>query len=257
MTKQTSYELLSKLYLTHNGESFITPERMKLLSSIDAVGSISGGAKAIGKSYKWAWDSIAQMNEASQTLLVSRSSGGKGGGGACVTDFAKDLIVYYADLDRIHQSKLVRYQEGFEAAFTQAKVHNNIASTLHGVLKKIVCDGNHCELVITYGQTELKAKCHCDFKLQAGDEVAFMVEANQIIIAKEAVAISAQNMLVGEIVEVTQEEKDVYLSLRLESNERLQVLITEASLEQFELEVGVRCYAYFKTYNITILGEEH
>jgi len=256
MKNGVSYELLSKLYLTCNGESFITPERMALLRSVETHGSISAGAKAIGKSYKWAWDSIAQMNEASKTLLVSRSSGGKGGGGAHVSAFAKALLDYYDDLERIHQSKIVRYQEGFEAAFETGAVHNNIASTLHGEIESVKCEGVHCELDIAYGAQRLKGKCLCDLKLKAGDEVAFMVEANQIIISREAVAISAQNMLEGEITAIERIERDVYLSLRLATEELLQVLITEASVKQFDLKVGVRCFAYFKTYTITILGEK-
>jgi len=84
-----------------------------------------------------------------------------------------------------------------------------------------------------------------------------MVESNQIIIAKEAVAISAQNLLVGQIVGIVQEAKNVYLDLLLETQERLRVLITTNALEQFDLQVGEDCFAYFKTYHITILGEKN
>lgn len=257
MNESTDYELVSRLYLLHEKESFITPERIELLRSIVRVGSISGGAKAISKSYKWAWDSIAQMNAHAGRELVQRSSGGKGGGGAKVTAFAEALISYYDDLERVHQSKIARYQERFNHAFETGAFSNDIASTLQGQVDAISCDEGVCELRIAYGTTMLHAKCKRTLGLSKGCEVAFMVESNQIIIAKEAVAISAQNLLVGQIIEIVQEAKNVYLDLLLETQEHLRVLITTNALEQFDLQVGEDCFAYFKTYHITILGEKN
>ena len=255
MKNPNTFELRSRLYLSHDNESFITPERIELLRSISIQGSISAGAKAIGKSYKWAWDSIEQMNLNAGTLLVSKSSGGKGGGGATVTPFAQELVAYYDDLDRVHQSKIERYQERFNHAFEMGTFSSDIASTLHGRVESLEYHEESCELRIAYGTTTLKAKCKRSLGLVEGGDITFMVESNQIIIAKEAVAISAQNLLVGKIVEIMQEAKNVYLDLELETQEHLRVLITTNSLEQFDLRVGENCFAYFKTYNITILGE--
>ncbi|MEN8146560.1 MAG: TOBE domain-containing protein [Campylobacterota bacterium] len=250
-----SYHLQSRLFLTCDQEHFITPERIELLKSIAQTGSISAGAKEMGRSYKWAWDSIDQMNSRSNSSLVSKSSGGKGGGGAKITPFAIELIDYYDDLERIHQSKIESYQERFNQAFEKRSFTKDIASTLHGRVSKIECDEDVCEVAIEYGDTTLKAKCKKEMGLSKGDAISFMVEANQIIIAKQAVEISAQNLLVGEIEEIVEEEKKVYLTLRLSTLEELTVLITADSLTQFSLKLGQRCFAYFKTYNITILGE--
>ncbi len=257
MKNGSSYHLLSKLYLTHHQDAFITPERMELLKSIAATGSISAGAKAMGKSYKWAWDSIDQMNSRSNSSLVSRSSGGKGGGGAKVTPFAIELIDYYDDLERIHQSKIESYQEHFNQAFEQRSFTNDIASTLHGRVSKIECNKDVCEVAIEYGDTTLKAKCKKAMNLSKDDAISFMVESNQIIIAKQEVEISAQNLLVGEIIAITEDGKKVYVTLRLSTQEELKVLITMDSLTQFGLKYGQTCFAYFKTYNITILGESN
>ncbi len=231
------------------------PPHYTLLKSIITEGSISAAAKHIGKSYKWAWDSIAQMNTHAKMALVEKSSGGKGGGGAKITDFAYELIHYYDDLARIHQSKIVQYQEQFEQAFAEGSFSNAIASTLHGTITDIRRSEHNCDLSIDYANTILKAKCSSDLALREGQNVTFMVESNQIIIAKEAVSISAQNCLVGTITEIKEVAKKVYLILALASNESLSVLITTDALEQLQLNLGERCFAYFKTYNITILGE--
>ena len=257
MKTSQAYELLSRLYLNHDGESFITPERIELLRSINIEGSISAGVKAMGKSYKWAWDSIEQMNEHAGSVLVSKSSGGKGGGGATITPFAQELIAYYDDLERIHQSKIERYEERFNHAFEIGSFSNDIASTLHARVESLEHHDDICELTLAYGNTHLKAKCKQSLGIKKESKIAFMVESNQIIIAKEPVAISAQNLLVGKIVEIVEEAKNVYLDLELETKEHLRVLITTNALEQFDLQVGENCYAYFKTYHITILGEKN
>ncbi len=257
MKKGSSYQLLSKLFLTYNQEHFITPERIELLKSIARTGSISAGAKDMGKSYKWAWDSIDQMNSHSSSNLVSKSSGGKGGGGAKITPFAIDLIDYYDDLERIHQSKIESYQERFNQAFEKRSFTKDIASTLHGRVSKIECNEDVCEVAIEYGDTTLKAKCKKAMNLFQGDAISFMVESNQIIIAKQEVEISAQNLLVGDITEIVEDGKKVYLTLRLSTQEELKVLITADSLVQLDLQLNQTCFAYFKTYNITILGESH
>jgi molybdate transport system regulatory protein len=257
MKNGSSYQLLSKLFLTYNHEHFITPDRIELLKSIARTGSISAGAKDMGKSYKWAWDSIDQMNIHSNSNLVSKSSGGKGGGGAKITPFAIELIDYYDDLERIHQSKIESYQERFNQAFENRSFTKDIASTLHGSVSKIECNEDVCEVAIKYGSGILKAKCKKAMSLSKGDAISFMVESNQIIIAKQEVEISAQNLLVGEIIEIVEDGKNVYLTLRLSTQEELKVLITMDSLTQFSLKLGQRCFAYFKTYNITILGESN
>ena len=257
MKNGSSYQLQSKLFLTHQQDTFITPERMELLKSIAKAGSISAGAKEISKSYKWAWDSIDQMNAHSSSDLVSKSSGGKGGGGAEVTPFAIELIDYYDDLKRIYQNKIESYQERFNQAFENRSFTKDIASTLHGHVSNIECNDDVCEVAIAYGEVTLKAKCKKAMGLCKDDAISFMVESNQIIIAKQAVEISAQNLLVGDITAIVEDGKKVYLTLRLSTGEELKVLITTDSLAQLNLTLGQRCYAYFKTYNITILGESN
>ena len=256
MQTPVPYKLLSKLYLTHGEGSFITPERIELLQSINHAGSISAGAKEMGKSYKWAWDSIDQMNTHAGRDLVARSSGGKGGGGATVTPFAAQLLTYYHELERIHQEKIERYQVSFNHAFKEGKF-TNIASTLHGQVKTLEVYDNSCEVTITYGNVLLQAKCNQNLDIKVGSNINFMVESNQIIIAKEAVAISAQNLLIGSVSQIQKEAKNVYLDLLLETQETLRVLITPQALKQFDLKVDETCFAYFKTYNITILGVTH
>ena len=93
---------------------FADPRRIALLKQIDQTGSISQGAKHAGISYKSAWDAINEMNQLSEQPLVDRATGGKGGGGAVLTDEARQMLTAYDE----YCEKLRAYGEKlFEETF--------------------------------------------------------------------------------------------------------------------------------------------
>jgi Bacterial regulatory helix-turn-helix protein, lysR family len=49
--------------------------RIDLLEAIDRSGSISGAARAVGISYKTAWDAVDAMNNAAEIPLVLKATG--------------------------------------------------------------------------------------------------------------------------------------------------------------------------------------
>lgn len=60
-------------------------DRIRLLQAVARAGSITAGAKAVGLTYKAAWDGLdAMANLFGQPLLQTRT-GGRAGGGASLT----------------------------------------------------------------------------------------------------------------------------------------------------------------------------
>ncbi|MFH7423278.1 LysR family transcriptional regulator, partial [Pseudomonas syringae pv. tagetis] len=62
------------------------PQRIALLQHIAELGSITRAAKSAGLSYNAAWDAIDELNNLAQKPLEERSSGGRGGGGAKLSE---------------------------------------------------------------------------------------------------------------------------------------------------------------------------
>lgn len=86
-----------RIYL---GESLsVGPGKIALLRKIDETHSITAAAKALGIPYKRAWSLIETLNMGFQRPVVQTSSGGKGGGGAVVTDLGHTLIERYEALE--------------------------------------------------------------------------------------------------------------------------------------------------------------
>ncbi|GBE01748.1 molybdenum-pterin-binding protein MopA [bacterium BMS3Bbin06] len=88
-------EIRSKLWIEIDGEPVFGRGRMFLLEAIDKYGSINQAAKQINISYRKAWSYIGTMEDRLGIKLVERHAGGKHGGGAVLTDEAKEFITRY------------------------------------------------------------------------------------------------------------------------------------------------------------------
>lgn len=87
-----------RVWLEKDGETYLGFGRMVLLERIKEFGSISAAAKSMKMSYKHAWDLVDSMNRHSREPLVSTSKGGKGGGGASLTETGELALREYVAL---------------------------------------------------------------------------------------------------------------------------------------------------------------
>jgi len=96
-------ELGSHLWLGKTDEAYFGKGRIELLRRIEELGSISRAAKAMQMSYKVAWEAVNAMNVQSPTPIVERVTGGKGGGGTSLTDWGRELIAIYQQVEAAQQ----------------------------------------------------------------------------------------------------------------------------------------------------------
>lgn len=81
----------------------IGPGKISLLEAIDREGSISAAGRALGMSYKRAWDLVDALNRILGTPVVATSPGGYRGGGAVLTDAGRNLVADYRAIERAAQ----------------------------------------------------------------------------------------------------------------------------------------------------------
>jgi molybdate transport system regulatory protein len=77
------------------------PGKVRLLEQIAEHGSIAAGGRALGMSYKRAWDLVDEMNTIFGAPVVAPRSGGNKGGGATLTDLGTRLVAKYRDMERL------------------------------------------------------------------------------------------------------------------------------------------------------------
>lgn len=72
--------------------TFLGYGRVVLLEQIMEQGSITKAAKSMKMAYRHAWDLVDSMNRQAREPFVELATGGKGGGGARVTEAGKKAI---------------------------------------------------------------------------------------------------------------------------------------------------------------------
>jgi molybdate transport system regulatory protein len=79
----------------------IGPGKAELIDRIAETGSISAAARAMGMSYRRAWQLVAALNKDFTEPVIITAIGGTRGGGARVTPFGKRLVaLFHAMEDR-------------------------------------------------------------------------------------------------------------------------------------------------------------
>ena len=95
---QGSFKVNGSCWIEGNGQRFFGPGPVELLELIGKTGSISKAAKAMGMSYKKAWEIVNRINGLTVTPFVLTSVGGEDGGGSTISVQAKEMITWYRGL---------------------------------------------------------------------------------------------------------------------------------------------------------------
>ena len=80
-------------------DEMIGPGKAELLEHIAETGSIAAAGRAMGMSYKRAWQLVETMNAMFREPLVTSTRGGAKGGGAVVTETGKAVLDDYRGLE--------------------------------------------------------------------------------------------------------------------------------------------------------------
>jgi molybdate transport system regulatory protein len=75
------------------------PGKAELVERIAATGSISAAARAMGMSYRRAWQLVEAVNQDFRARVVITAAGGARGGGARVTPFGERLVAEYRAME--------------------------------------------------------------------------------------------------------------------------------------------------------------
>lgn len=256
----------SALSLDTGGGTAFRKRWMDLLAALQTEPSITAAAKAIGLSYKAAWDAIATMNNLAGRAVVERSVGGKGGGGARLTPHGVRLVETFraveVENDRFVQrvNRRVRDQAdlktlGRMTMMTSARNHfsGKVARITRGTVNDEVelklPGGEKIVAIITHESTETLG-------LKKGAEAIALIKASWIIVAVDADAplkLSARNRLSGVVCSLTPGAVNTEVVIELKGGQSVAAIVTRASAKSLGLAVGEPASAIFKASSV-ILG---
>jgi len=88
-----------RIRLVFDGGFAFGPGKAELLAGVARTGSISAAGRAMGMSYKKAWQLIDDMNHAFRLPLVDAAKGGASGGGAQLTETGRTVLTLYRQME--------------------------------------------------------------------------------------------------------------------------------------------------------------
>ncbi|WP_036774450.1 molybdenum-dependent transcriptional regulator [Photorhabdus australis] len=244
---------------------FADPRRILLLKQIKTTGSISQGAKLAGISYKSAWDAINEMNQLADEILVDRATGGKGGGGANLTNYGERLLQLYDLLTQIQQKAFDVLKDdklplnSLLAAISHFSLQTSARNQFFGTITDR--DHNqvqqHVRILLANGQTSLNAALTKQsanrLSLVKGKEVLALIKAPWVKLTKEQFPVSHfDNALTGQISQIETGEESTEVIIVLDGGETLCSTLSNQEADNLKLHPKDKITALFNADQVII-----
>lgn len=266
MTNQADLKVVGSLWLGRDEQNLLSDKRIALLEKIANCGSITQAAKAVGLSYKGAWDAVDAMNSMFGEPLVVTMTGGKGGGGTQLTATAIRIVDAYQALRREQQRFLKAASAGIEdfdnvyQMIRRLSVKTSARNQFFGKVSAIKLGpvNVEVELTLTGGDKIHSVVTHDGLEnlgLEIGSDAWALVKASWIILAlpEAAKQVSARNKLVGKITRIMLGNVNTEVVLQLDGGNTVSVVITNDSVTSLGLKEGLEVCAVFKASSV-IMG---
>ncbi|MEO8239401.1 MAG: LysR family transcriptional regulator [Flavobacterium sp.] len=100
MGSNKKYSIEVRLWIQEAEGPFLGIGKIWLLENIRKTGSITNAAKEMKMSYRQAWQLVEEMNQRAESPLVEKLLGGKGGGGAKLTEAGDKAISIFHEVEK-------------------------------------------------------------------------------------------------------------------------------------------------------------
>lgn len=259
--------LVPQFTVSGDSVSRVGAERIALLEAVRDRGSISAAGRAVGVSYKAAWDGVAALNNLFDVPLVSAKPGGRHGGGAVLTPQGEELIAAFhliegelvrvmSDLeDRLARRGLPAASRLLRSLAMKTSARNALRATVETVTPGAV--GAEVVLRLTDGVplavivTNQSAR---DLGLAPGVAAVALIKSTFVMLAPaDGVGkISARNKLFGTVIRREDGAVTTEIVLDLGGGKTIAAIVTRESAAELGLGVGDAACALVKASHVIL-----
>ena len=100
MADSKKYKVEVRVWIEETEGAFLGIGKIWLLENIRKTGSITNAAKEMKMAYRQAWQLVEEMNQRAESPLVEKLLGGKGGGGAKLTEAGEKAITIFYEIEK-------------------------------------------------------------------------------------------------------------------------------------------------------------
>lgn len=253
------------LWLNRRQSEFLGGDRIYLLEMIGELGSITKAAKAVGISYKTAWDTVNLINNLAEKPLVERLTGGKGGGGTSLTAEGKKVIVQFNTIQEEHRKFLDNLEsrlgdtEGLYQFLRRISMRVSARNTFSGSVTAITKGAVNAEVTLSLkGGVPLTAVVTNgaidNLALKVGTDAYAIIKASSVILGTDLhdAKVSARNIFCGTITKIIEGPVNTEIDVEIGGGNIVSAVITHDSAVRLELKVGRHACALFKASSVII-----
>jgi len=244
---------------------------IELLAALATRRSIVAAAKAVGLSYKAAWDAIDTLNNLADAPLVQRVAGGRGGGGTRLTAAGEELVAAFRRAQRENTAFQRRLAGGKsaparEAPATLGRLHlkssarNQYAGTVTRVKRGTV--DTEVQLRLNGGEplvAVITRDSATRLGLKAGVAVMAWIKASSVILATDEAGggqLSARNCLRGTVARIVRGAVNSEVVIEFGGGNTIAATITHSSVRSLGLRRGSQAMALFKASSVILVTQE-
>lgn len=260
-----SIELEGSLWFRKSDNRFLGADRIMLLEQIEDLGSINKAAKALGISYKTAWQLINTINNLSERAIVERTAGGKDGGGTRLTPEGKKILRQYRVIQEEHKNFLENLEvrlgnsEKLYQFLKRISVKVSARNVFSGTISTIIRETVNAEIILSLkGGIQLTAIVTSGaidkLGLEEGMAAYAIIKSSSVIIGKEidVSKVSTRNVIFGTIAKIIDGPVNVEIDLDIGGGNIITSIITLQSAKSLGLHEGGQACAMFKASSVII-----
>ena len=262
----TDGALTASLTLTKGPLGQVGAKRIALLNAIGEAGSISAAAKAVGLSYKGAWDAVQALNNLfTQPLVVSHTGGAHGGAAQLTAEGRSAIAAFHVVQGELsHALALIEKRLGspFGAAIWSLGMKTSARNALRGVISAIAPGAIEAQVTLDIGGGReivavITRQSLNDMELAPGREAIALIKSSFVILtpAEPGLRTSARNRLEGTIVRREDGAVNSEIVLQLAPGRTLTAVVTLESADALDLSVGGAAIALIKASHVILAVE--
>jgi molybdate transport system regulatory protein len=259
------FELKGMLSL-HAGDRHVGGlDRIELLAAIGETGSISAAARAVGMSYKGAWDAIDAMNNLADEPLVSRATGGRRGGGTTLTPRGQRLVEVFRAMAAEHARFVQQLGAMGEASLRDLQLmrrfmlrtsaRNQLAGTVTAIAPGAVNDT--VELALAGGQrlaVTITRESTRELGLAVGRGAIALIKASSVQLGRPDAAGDrhSRNRLAGTIATIERGDANAEVVVDLDGGGVIVAVMASSDMDALDLAEGGRTEAIIEASSVLL-----
>lgn len=252
------------LALRSDGRLLVGRDRIAILEAVAQHGSITEAARALGFSYKTAWDAVSAINNLMPRPVLLTKAGGRRGGGAVLTEEGLRLIAAFRRLEeKLSRLSTLIAEEGLDGPtdllFWSVAMKTSARNVFHCTVTDIRRAPVNVEVVLKVSPAHsitavITNDSADDLGIVVGREAMALVKASFVMLTRPApgLRLSTPNRIEGLVIERIDGGVNSEVVIDLGDGKTLTSIVTRQGADEMEIRSGAPVCAFFNTSQVIL-----